>query len=254
MAIPKKIHYVWLGDKPLPERDAGFIEGWQKLNPGFEARRWTEKDVDLEKYPLIKTAIAEERWALASDIIRMWVIYNEGGIYMDTDVELLRPLDEFLKYDGFAGWEAKYWFTTAVFGAKAKSPWIEKVLRRYELADPEEKITTNTFLKTVHSPAVYAKDIYGIELDGQTREYAGGKFATFAAEYFAPKHYLSGEVEVTDKTVAMHHYASTWHSKAERVKNELALATYKTVGRKGYESLERQFHRSLEKEIRKELA
>ncbi|MCL1839389.1 hypothetical protein FWF89_00060 [Candidatus Saccharibacteria bacterium] len=253
MPIPKKIHYVWLGDAPLSERDAGFIAGWQKLNPDFTIRCWTEQDIDLDKYPLVRTALREKRWALASDVIRMYAIYHEGGVYMDTDVELLQPLAPFLKYDGFAGWEARYWFSTALFGAAKDSPWIEKALRRYELIDPDHKIVTNTFLKTVHAPSVYAQDIYGVKMDGRTREYADSKFATFASEYFSPKHYLTGKVHKTDKTVAFHHYASTWHSKTEKMKNDLMRATYKTLGRKGYEKLEKAFHATLEKEIRKEL-
>jgi len=252
MAISRKIHYVWLGDKPLSERDAGFVEGWRELNPGFEIRCWTERDIVLAKYPLVAKALRERRWALASDIIRMHALYTEGGIYMDTDVELLKPLAPFLKYDGFAGWESQYWFTTAVFGAKKGSPWIGKVLKRYELAD--ERITTDTFLKTVHSPSVYAQDVYGVVLDGRTREYADGKFATFAREYFSPKHYMTGEMRVTGKTVVVHHYASTWYTKSEKIKNDLSRAAHKMVGRKGYEKLEKTFADKLEKEIRKELS
>lgn len=242
-----------MGDKPLPKRDAEFVDGWRKLNPDFEFRCWTERDIDLEKYPLVRKALEERRWALASDVIRMCVVLAEGGIYLDTDVELLKPLAPFLKYDGFAGWEAQYWFTTAIFGAVKGSPWIEKILKRFELVEYEEKIVTNTFLKTVHAPSIYAEDIYGVRLDGKTREYAGGKFATFAPEYFSPRHYATGKVTLTDETVALHHYASTWHSKQEKTKNNLMMLGYKALGRKGYEKSEWAFHRALEKEIRKEL-
>ena len=94
MSIPKKIHYVWVGSKPLPEEDQKYIDGWKKLNPGYEIKRWTENDIDLEKYPLVKKAIDEKRWALAADIIRMYAIYTEGGFYFDTDVEVLKSLDD----------------------------------------------------------------------------------------------------------------------------------------------------------------
>ena len=80
MAIPKKMHYVWVGSAPIPKRDQEYIAGWQKLNPDFELRRWTEQDIDLQKYPLVAKALREERWALASDIIRMYAIYTEVGI------------------------------------------------------------------------------------------------------------------------------------------------------------------------------
>lgn len=253
MSIPKKIHYVWLGDKALSARDKGFIEDWQKLNPDFKIRHWTDKDVEVSKYPLLEMALEEKVWALAADIIRMVAVYEEGGIYMDTDVELLKPLSPFLKYDGFAGWESDYWFTTAMFGACKNSPWIEKVLKRYEMIDVKKKITTNTFLKTVHSPSVYAKDVYGIELDGKTAVYADGKFLTLAPEYLSPKHYMSGELNVTENTVAIHHYASTWHTKTEKLKDDVVKATYDVLGQKYYGKLEKMFNKSLEKKIRKEL-
>lgn len=249
--IPKVIHYVWLGDKPLPEIDRHYIEGWQKLNPDYKIKRWTEKDVDLDKYPIIKKALAEKRWALAADVIRMIAIYSDGGVYLDTDVELLQPLDDLLKYDGFAGWESNYWFTTAVFGAKKHSEWIAKILKRYEKVNCNKKITTNTFLKTVQSPSVYAKDIYGLKLDGKTRQY--GNFKVFSREYFSPKHYMTGEDCSTNRTIAFHHYASTWHTRRERVKNDCTRIAYRMLGEKRFSYLEKRFNASLERKIRREL-
>ncbi|MBR1939346.1 hypothetical protein IJ847_01270 [Candidatus Saccharibacteria bacterium] len=253
MPIPKKIHYVWLGDRPIPDRDQKFIKNWQKLNPDYEIRRWTEADIDLKKYPLVAKALAEKRWALAADIIRIYAVYSEGGIYLDTDIELLKPLDSLLKYNAFAAWESQFWFTTSVFGAKKHSPWIAKILRRYELADPHQKITTDTFLKTVHSPSVYAQDIFGIELDGATRVYGDNDFATFAPEYLSPKHYMTGQLHTTKNTIAIHHYASTWHTPSEKLKNSLARAGYKILGAKIYSRLELAYHRKLERKIRREL-
>ena len=271
MAIPKIIHYVWCGTKPIPAADQKYIDGWQKLNPDFTIKRWSEKDIDLKKYPLVKKALDEKRWALAADIIRMYAVYTEGGFYFDTDVELLKPLDELTQYDAVAGWEANFWFTTAAFGAKKHSPWIGKILKRYELADPRQKITTDTFLKTVHSPSVYAKDFWPLRLDGKTRVYdaaahaaapgatadsarvAAGKLAVFAREYFSPKHYMTGKDESTENTIGFHHYASTWHTRIEAFKNFASRTGYKVLGQRNFAKLERNYNRKLERKIRKEL-
>ena len=109
MSIPRKIHYVWLGDQPLPPKDEEYIKEWQRLNPDFEIRRWTEKDIDLKKYPLVKKALDEKQWAFAADIIRMYAVYKEGGIYLDTDIELVKPLESLLKYKAFACFESNFW-------------------------------------------------------------------------------------------------------------------------------------------------
>ena len=249
MAIPKIIHYVWCGTKSIPEQDQKFIDGWQKLNPDFKIKCWSEKDIDLKKYPLVKKAIDEKRWALAADIIRMY------AFYFDTDVELLKPLNELTQYDAVAGWEANFWFTTAAFGAAKKSPWIGKILKRYELADPKQKITTDTFLKTVHSPSVYAKDFWPLVLDGKTKTYESetGPLAVFAREYFSPKHYMTGKDERTNNTIAFHHYASTWHTRIEAFKNFASRTGYRTLGPRIFAKLERSYNRKLERKIRKEL-
>ena len=252
MSIPKQIHYVWVGPKPIPEADQTYIETWQKQNPGFRINKWNEKNVDHSKYPLVQKALDEKRYALASDIIRMIVIYEKGGIYLDTDVELVKGFEPLLEHDGFAGWESNFWFTTAVFGAKKHSPWIAKILKRYELADPNQKITTNTFLKTVHSPSVYAEEIYGVKLDGKTRIYKEGKFVVYASDYFCPKHYMTGVEKITKNTIAIHHYASTWHTPIERFKNKVSIGAYKIFGPRVYHCFEKIFHNNLARQIRKE--
>jgi len=253
MPIPKTLHYVWLGGIPFPKQYEKYVKQWQKLNPDFKIRLWTERDIDLKKYPLVAKALAEKRWALAADIIRMYAIYEEGGIYLDTDIELKKPLADLTKYKAFAAWEAQYWFTTSIFGAEKHSPWIAKILKRYELADPNQKITTDTFLKTVHSPSVYAQDFYDLELDGATRVYGDNDFATFAPEYFCPKHYMTGELKITKNTIAIHHYDSTWHTFSERFKNAVARTAYRILGSKIYSRFELAYHRKLARKIRREL-
>ena len=252
MSIPRKIHYVWLGDQPLPPKDEKYIKDWQKLNPDFEIRRWAEKDIDLKKYPLVKKALDEKQWAFAADIIRMYAVYQEGGIYLDTDIELVKPLDSLLKFKAFACFESNFWFTTAVFGAEKHSPWIGKILKRYELGNVKQKINTNAYLKTVHSPSVYAKDFYNLQLDGKKRIY-DDEFLTLSSDYFCPKHYMTGEMHRTKNTMAIHHYATTWHSLSERVKNACLREVYRLLGAKGFAFFEKNFNKSMERKIRKEL-
>lgn len=146
---------------------------------------------------------------------------------------------------------SNFWFTTAAFGAEKHSPWIGKILKRYELADVSKPITTDTFLKTVHSPSVYAQDFWPLKLDGETRVY-DGEFAVFAREYFSPKHYMTGKDCRTKNTIAYHHYASTWHTFSEGFKNFWSRAGYRIFGPKIFARFERRYNRRLAKQIRKE--
>ena len=103
--IPKVIHYIWLGGAPLSPLIEKCIESWKKQCPDYEIKRWDESNLDIGKYKFAKEAYDAKNWAFASDVFRYDVLYNNGGIYLDTDVELLKPLDEFLKYNFFAGFE-----------------------------------------------------------------------------------------------------------------------------------------------------
>ena len=249
MPIPKKIHYVWIGDQAIPVAEQAYILGWQKLNPDFQVIKWSEKDVDYSKYPLVQKALDEKRYALASDIIRMIVLYQEGGIYLDTDMELYTSLDILTRYDAAACCEGSCWFGTAFIAAKKASPWIAAILKRYQILDANTKINTNTFLKTVHSPSVYAEKLFGFKVDGKTAFHQPANFKIYSSDYFFPKHYISGEVRLTPNTIAFHHYASTWHTPIEAIKCKLSAFSYHLLGAKNYQKLEAKFHKHLARQI-----
>ena len=95
--IPKIIHYIWLGGKPLPKIAKKCIESWKKFCPDYEIKRWDESNLDLNKYQFVKDAIENKKYAFASDVLRTEILYTYGGIYFDIDVELLKPIDDILK-------------------------------------------------------------------------------------------------------------------------------------------------------------
>ena len=103
--IPKKLHYVWLGHRKLTPEAKYFIKTWQKHMPSYELKRWDETTFDCNSVPWVKQAIEKKMWAFAADYIRLYALYTEGGIYMDTDVEVRRPFDDFLEYGFFSACE-----------------------------------------------------------------------------------------------------------------------------------------------------
>lgn len=130
--IPKKIHYVWVGGKKKPRDIKMCIKSWEKKLKDYEIIEWNEKNFDINSHPFTKSAYRAKKWAYVSDYIRMYAIYNEGGIYLDTDNLVLESLDKFLNDKAFVGFENKYYPYTAAFGAEKKHPFIKEVLNYYE--------------------------------------------------------------------------------------------------------------------------
>ena len=111
--ISKKIHYVWFGRGEKNERIKHCIESWKKYLPDYEIIEWNEDNFDINLNDFTKQAYESKKWAYVSDVARLWVLYNEGGIYFDTDVEVYQPLDIFLNQEGFMGFESEHYLSTA---------------------------------------------------------------------------------------------------------------------------------------------
>lgn len=126
--IPKKIHYVWLGKGEKSERAKHCLETWKKFLPDYEIKEWNEDNFDINYNNWTKHSYENKKYAFTSDVVRLYALYNEGGIYMDTDVEVYKPLDEFLNEEGFTGFEDINYPSTATLGAEKENPVIKKML------------------------------------------------------------------------------------------------------------------------------
>lgn len=130
--IPKVIHYIWVGGKDKPKDIKKCMKSWEKHLDGYEIKEWNESNFDINSHPFCKAAYDAKKWAFVSDYIRAYVIYNEGGIYLDTDVILLDNFDKFLKNRAFVGFENPDHPFTAVFGAEKNHPFVKKILDYYD--------------------------------------------------------------------------------------------------------------------------
>jgi len=128
--IPKRLHYVWVGSK-LPDKQRAFIESWRETNPDYEIICWNEDNIDL-KLPPIARAYARRRWATVADIARLIAVHKYGGIYLDTDFQVFRPLDRLLVYRCFFAFQFEFhptdWICNGVFGAEPGHPFIALAL------------------------------------------------------------------------------------------------------------------------------
>lgn len=145
--IPKIIHYVWLGKGEMSERAKHCIESWKKYLTDYEIKEWNEDNFDINYNNWTKHSYENKKYAFTSDVVRLYALYTEGGIYMDTDVEVYKPLDEFLNEEGFTGFEAVNYPSTATLGAEKGNPVIKKMLDFYDTIDFELYPDWRDFIK-----------------------------------------------------------------------------------------------------------
>lgn len=135
MSIPKKIHYIWVGGNEKPKKVQKCINTWKKHFKDYEIIEWNEEKFNINSHPYTKSAYEAKKWAFVSDYIRMYALYNEGGIYLDTDVIALDNLDELLNDRAFIGFETDKYISAAIVGAEKGHPFIEKILKYYDNLD-----------------------------------------------------------------------------------------------------------------------
>ena len=226
--IERNIHYVWLGDKPLPERFASFIDGWKKIFVGYNFIKWDEKTFDVESNEWVKKAIQEKNYSLAADVIRAWALLNYGGIYLDTDVEVLKSFDELVdSHDFFIGYETNCWLGCAILGAKKGHPVLKEAYSRYQQPCPNLNAKSN--MRCVLNFSASLQRLYGIRLDGKKKEIPDNGIV-LPRDYFFPKHYITKETKRTENSLCIHHYGAAWHSPGKELGVKIASFMVHAMG------------------------
>lgn len=216
MSIPKKIHYCWFGGNPLPESALKCIESWKKYCPDYEIIEWNESNFDVNQNNYVREAYESKKYAFVTDYVRLYVLNNYGGIYMDTDVEVLKSLDRFLNNKAFSGFETSCTIPTGIMGAEKESSWISYLLNYYDnshfiLEDGSMNFTTNVQTITNMTKEKYKVDLVGNLLDIKD------VVAIYPKEYFCPKEYETGKIKITENTYTIHHFNASWHNDDEKM-------------------------------------
>jgi hypothetical protein len=244
--IPKQIHYCWFGRGEKPQLAVRCLESWKKYCPDYGMTEWNEDNFDVDQFAYAREAYAAGKYAFVADVARLYVLYHKGGIYMDTDVEVLRPLEAFLTDHAFSGFETDELMPTGIIGAEQGNPWVWNMLqpyavRQFRKEDGTLDCTTNT--QTI-TKACLAE--CGLKLDGRKQELKGG-VVIYPRDYFCPKDSGTGKTVLTDNTYTIHHFAASWLAPEQRMKHQVAKALRSCVGESGYQRLRRLLvHRSKE--------
>ena len=206
--IPKIIHYCWFGGNPLPELALKCIESWKKFLPDYEIKEWNESNFNLDLYPYAREAYDNRKFAFVTDIVRLYVLYHEGGIYMDTDVEVLKNLDNYLTHNAFSGFESDGSIPTGIMASVAHNQWFQLQLNYYDgrhFVYENGKLDMTTNVETITK---ITKAHYSIELNNTFQDI--GDIVFYPSDYFCPKSHKTGIISCTDNTACIHHFAGSW--------------------------------------------
>lgn len=214
--IPKKIHYCWFGGNPLTPIATKCMESWQTLCPDYEIVRWDETNCDITVNQFVQQAYEAKKWSFVSDYFRLKVVEEHGGIYLDIDVELLKPLDDLLILNGFMGFElggVNAINTGLGFGAIPFHPLVTALRKNYENLP---FIKPNGEFDTLPCPQRDSKVLveYGLQQNNQKQIVADMTF--FPSDYFSPIGFY-GEKNFSENTYSIHHFNASWFTERQRV-------------------------------------
>ena len=231
--IPKVIHYCWFGRNPLPESARKCIESWKKYLPDYEIKEWNEDNFDVNIIPYTAEAYKLKKYAFVSDYARFWILYKYGGLYFDTDVEVIKPMDDIIARGPFMGCENE-----AQPGANPKNLGVapglglgvnpglglgvnpglglyQEILDFYNDMHyllPNGTISTETVV-TITTKLLCKK---GLHNTSEVQCVEG--VWIYPKEYFCPKDVTTNKLKLTDKSVCIHHFAGSWLPWQNRVK------------------------------------
>lgn len=213
--IPKIIHYCWLSNDPFPKDISVFIESWKKILPDYEFMLWDlNRDQMVEKL-WVKQTYEARKYAFAADYIRIYALYHYGGIYLDTDVEVLKSFDDLLHLPYFAGTEGGNWIEAAVLGAEKSADWLKEILTYFDKPFVNSdgsyamitlpQVMNNIIERKRKISVVNRKEIFE-EIDRNYKSH----FYLFEEDFFSPKNMGTGVIKKTTNTYAIHHFAMSW--------------------------------------------
>lgn len=223
--IPKIIHYCWFGRGEKPKLAQKCIASWKKFFPDYEIIEWNEDNFDVNMNGYTQMCYEQKKYAFLSDYVRLVVISEYGGIYFDTDVEVIKPFDDLFACKAFLGFETDEFINTGLgFGAEAHNPVVSQMIKEYEpLLDGTHgvvgcpKLNTEALMK------------YGLRRNGKKQEL---QYATiFPMECFNPYDAPTGCLHKSVYTYSIHWYAASWMDKKQKLRGIISRPLHRMLGK-----------------------
>ena len=208
MSIPKIIHYCWLSGDPFPEDIKKCIESWSKYMPDYKIKLWDTNNFDCNKWVYTKQALERKKYAFVSDVVRLYALYTEGGIYLDSDIEVCQSFDSLLDNKAFSGIESGGRIAAWLFASEPGNPVFKELLSYYDDKsflndDGSMDLTPNTI------PTTKILTKHGMVHANKQQNL--GDITIYPEDYFCPKNPWTGKLTITENTFAIHHFAGAWN-------------------------------------------
>ena len=225
--IPKKLHYMWLGGQPLPDSLRKCIDSWKKYCPDYEVVRWDETHYDVYKNTFMSETYDNVKYVFVPDYARLDILYHHGGIYMDTDVELIRELDDLLYQEAFCGVEK--WQVINFGGCSGAVKGYHALESFLEHWGERRLVRNDGTLDSISSGLIDTSIVLreGYQLNGKNQRVLGMNIYTY--DYFHPYDYMSGLLEKTSDTFSIHHFHGGWLDEKAREDNLKATKLYEEI-------------------------
>ena len=267
MSIPKIIHYVWVGD-PNKKSQLFYkcLESWKKYCPDWEIREWNESNVDIDKSLYAKEAYSLKKYGFVPDYIRAKILYDCGGVYLDTDVELTKSLNDLIENDFLISFENEVHLETAVLGSCKGHPFAKMMTDFYisypYIIDGKPDFTPSTPIWTN-----FLKKYYGLKLknsyqklsllpeykDKVSEDELSKTVTILPRDYFCPLNYTTKELKKTENTYAIHYFDASWFSKKFSKREKFLKCLYKIFGKKIFSFFTKSYVKSVNKKLEKRI-
>jgi len=235
--IPKKIHYFWFGGNPLNEMGVKCLESWKKFFPDYEIIEWNESNFDIHCCKYVEQAYEAKKWAFVSDYARFIVLYEQGGVYFDTDVEAIKNFDDIIAMGSFMGCENRVSAENPELSVapglglafEAGHPFLRELIDDYHKSSFVNEDGTLDLTTIVERTTRLLRE-HGLEDKNEIQTVAG--ITIYPVDYFCPIDMTSHRLIITENTRSIHHYAASWVDKASVNRGKIYRFIVRCFGKK----------------------